>query len=222
MLRWILALLGFIYSGFILALIGFFVGAAFDRSLSLGTGAINPFSAAARQQSFLRTLFTLMGALAKSDGHISRDEINQVEHFMAQMGMTADHRQQAIAYFKEGAALNGDIDALLTDFKRCCGHTRNLNQVLMTYLITVALADGVVHAGEKALLGRIAQSLGFSLAELEQLLAMSSAQDHFAPGANASEATLEEAYRALGVGASVSDKELKRAYRKQMSKYHPG
>jgi DnaJ like chaperone protein len=46
-------------------------------------------------------------------------------------------------------------------------------------------------------------------------------QTHFAGGQANSETALEDAYKALGVSKEQSDAEVKRAYRKLMSKYHP-
>ena len=221
MIKWISGFLGFSYYGIVGALIGYFIGSAIDRSLSLGVGAVNPFTADQRRESFLKTSFTLMGTLAKADGHVSKLEIAQVEGFMNQMGMTAEHRQQAINYFKEGTSPDCDVNAVLKEFRTHCGHTRNLNQVLLSYLIAVALADGVMHHAEEAVLQRIASALGFTSQEFLQLLSMINAQDHFSGSAASSEATVSEAYKALGVESTATDKEVKKAYRQLMSKYHP-
>ena len=44
---------------------------------------------------------------------------------------------------------------------------------------------------------------------------------HFAGGQVDSAAALDDAYKALGVDKDSTDAEVKRAYRKLMSKYHP-
>jgi DnaJ like chaperone protein len=221
MLKWILALVGFQVGGFFGALLGLFFGSIIDRSINFGVGAINPLSNAKRQESFLKTTFTLMGTMAKADGHISKAEIDQVERFIAQMGMTSGHRQQAIEYFQEGAKPDFNIDAQLQDFITNCGHTLNLTQMLLSYLISVALADGELHKDEESVLRQIALRLGFSEQAFAQLLGMIGAQDHFSSGGTHSKATLEEAYKALGVNPNDSDRDIKRTYRSLMSKYHP-
>ncbi len=220
MVKWIGAFLGFAALGFIGAGLGYFIGSIIDRSMNLGVGAINPLSAKARQDSFLKTSFLLMGKLAKADGHISKDEIDSVEAFMAQLGMTAEHKRQAIDYFKQGSDANFEIKPCLDEFRQHCGQTKNLNQALLTYLIVLALADGVLDEAEESLLAAIAQQLGFSQAEFTQLMSMIGAQGQFGGGAT-TQASIGEAYKALGVSESDSDKDIKRAYRKLMSKYHP-
>lgn len=220
MVKWIGAFLGFAGLGLPGAFLGYFIGSIIDRMMSLGMGAVNPLSAKSRQESFLKTAFLLMGKLAKADGHISKSEVDSVEAFMSQLSMTADHRKQAIGFFKQGSSDNFDIKPCLDEFKLHCGQTKNLNQALLTYLIVLALADGVLDRNEEALLISIAQELGFSEAEFAQLMSMIGAQDQFGGGAT-TQGSIDKAYQALGVTESDSDKDIKRAYRKLMSKYHP-
>ena len=46
-------------------------------------------------------------------------------------------------------------------------------------------------------------------------------QSHFGGGQATTAAALDDAYKALGVGKESTDAEIKRAYRKLMSQYHP-
>ncbi len=217
------ALIGFYFLGFIGALIGFFIGGAIDRNIAYGAGAINPLSNALRQSVFIETLFTLKGKLAKADGHISQDEIDHTEQVIQQLGMSAEHRKVAIDLFRKGAAAEFDIGPQLGRFMQVCGHTHHLKQVLLVYLIVLALSDGKIDAAEEALLSDIAQRLGYSQAEFRRQLEMVLNQSHFAGAGGQAVATsaLEDAYKALGVSQSSSDQEVKRAYRKLMSQYHP-
>ena len=222
MFKFIGFIAGFYFFGFFGALLGLFVGSFFDRIRVYGAGAINPLQNAMRQAVFLETLFIAMGKLAKADGVVTQDEIAHVEQFMQKLGMTAEHRQQAIAWFKQGANPDFDIEPACRRFMSVCGNTKNLKQVLLVYLIVMALADGHFHPDEEALLGRIATHLGYSQAEFRQILDMVLNQSHFGGATQASQAdALEDAYKALGVTKDSSDAEIKRAYRKLMSQYHP-
>lgn len=212
---------GFYFSGFWLALLGLFIGSIFDRVRIYGSGGMNPLQNALRRAVFLETVFISMGKLAKADGHVSQDEIDHVEAFMQKLGMTAEHRQQAIALFKQGAAPDFDITPTYQRFLSVCGHTKNLKDVLLVYLIVMALADGHFHPAEEALLTDIAGRLGYSPAAFKQMLDMVANQTHFGGGQVTSEAALDDAYKALGVTKENSDAEIKRAYRKLMSQYHP-
>lgn len=212
---------GYYFFGFFGALLGLFVGSFFDRIRLYGPGAINPLQNALRQAVFLETVFIAMGKLAKADGVVTQDEIDHVEQFMQKLGMTAEHRSQAIAWFKQGASPEFDIRPVCARFMSVCGSTKNLRQVLLVYLIVMALADGHFHPAEQALLGEIASHLGYDQAEYRQILDMVMNQSHFGAGGASEADALEDAYKALGVSRDSTDAEIKRAYRKLMSQYHP-
>ncbi|MEF8733672.1 MAG: TerB family tellurite resistance protein [Candidatus Accumulibacter meliphilus] len=133
---------GFYFFGFFGALLGLFLGSIIDRARAYGAGGINPLQNALRQAVFLETMFISMGKLAKADGHVSQAEIEHVELLMQKLGMTPEHRVQAIALFKRGADPAFAIDSTYARFMSVCGHTRHLKQVLLVYLISMATADG--------------------------------------------------------------------------------
>ena len=222
MFKLILTLLGFFWLGLLGALLGFFIGGSIDRAKSYGIGGINPLANAKRQEVFLATCFILMGKLAKSDGHVSQHEINHVEDFMRQMGMTQEHRQQAITQFKRGTIADDALVAeVCQEFMLHCGQTLHLRQTLLTYLIVIALADQQLDQAEEKTLEQIALHLSYPSAQFRQLLEMILNQAQFAQGRPASQSNTEEAYKALGVSTASSNQEVKRAYRKLMSQHHP-
>ena len=175
------------------------------------------------QQTFYETVFRLMGHLAKVDGRISADEIAQAQKLMDQLGLTADHRHRAIDLFKEGSRAEFSVDDAMVHFMSKCGRHRQLRQVLLEYLFHISYADGELHRAEKESLAAVAVWLGIKGAAFERYLQMYQAQYGFTYGrevANEKE-HLQDAYTALGVKSSASDRELKGAYRRLMSKHHP-
>ena len=221
MFKLIGALLGFYFFGFFGALIGYFLGSFIDRYKAYGIGGVNPLSQSQRQSAFLETVFISMGKLAKADGHISQDEINHVEQFIQKLGMSAEHRQQAIALFKQGADANFDLEPSLNKFIAICGNTNDLKQMLLVYLIVMALSDGHIHSDEEIMLKNVARHFGYDQAAFKRMLDMVLNQSHFAGGQTPTASRLDDAYKALGVSKESSDHEIKRAYRKLMSQYHP-
>lgn len=222
MYKLIVAVIGYLIFGFFGAFIGYLIGSSLDRARDYGLGGINPLTTGQRQKVFLDTLFVLMGKLAKADGHISQDEIDHVEAFIKKVGLTAEHRKEAISQFKIGSAVDFDMSQTLDVFMQSCGQTSNLKQVLLMYLTVIALADGNLDNAERSVLEQIALPLGYSRSEFNRILDMVLNQAHFASGKSASSTNaLADAYKALGVSETSSDQELKRAYRKLMSQYHP-
>ncbi len=251
LIKYITAVLGFFLFGRSIfgAIIGFLIGAFISFKLSGGLlGKLSGFGnlggitgmKTQRQSLFFETVFTLMGKLAKADGRVSEAEIAHVEQFMRQLNMSAEHRKQAIAYFKAGAQPEFTIEPLIQAFNTTTAASPNLKQMLMIYLIRVALADGQLHDKEARLLESIAQQLGYAPRFLEQLLAMLHGQDQFSGGSYQHHNTggqsggqssrytdytaagaLEAAYQALGVSKTDTDAHIKKTYRRLVREYHP-
>lgn len=228
------AVVGYIVAGPIAAAIGFIAGFFFDRRLSARKKQ-DPWQRAKVEKAFFQAIFPLLGRLAKADGHISQEEIDSTEELMTRMGLNADARKEAIVLFKQGAEPDYDALATVDVFMATCGSFNNLRQIFLVYLITLAYADNVLHEEEEKLLYAVADRVGYSRYAFNHLLGMIHAQAHFFNGRKqqsgyhndfqhkqrATQSELELAYSALGVSSDITDKELKKAYRKLMSEYHP-
>lgn len=248
-------LLGFFTLGLIGAAVGVVAGHFFDVGLKKTFNLHSPEQLQKVQLVYFKTVFRLLGALAKADGRVSEQEIKQTEEVMLQMGLTDAHRKQAILYFKEGSQTEFNIPEAVEQFSSACGEFANLKQLLLDYLITLALADDHLDDAEDRVLQQIAEQLGFGQKFYQHMLRMAAAQKRFAHnqqqeyseqhdhtreeqshrqqrGSNQSHSgdwrnkfsagnELETAYSALGVTASATDAEIKKAYRKLMSQYHP-
>ncbi len=212
---------GYYAFGLFGALLGLLIGFVIDRMRAYGSGGINPLQNPLRQTVFLETMFISMGKLAKADGQISAEEIAHTEAFMKKLGMTEEHRLRAIDLFKQGAVPAFDIGPTYDRFMAICGQTSQLKHVLLVYLVVMALTDGHFHPQEEALLTTIASRLGYDEAAFRHLMEMVLNQSHFGGGKPHTAAALDDAYKALGVTKESTDQEIKRAYRKLMSQYHP-
>lgn len=221
MFRILGAFVGFFILGILGIFLGYFLGSFIDRFRAFGSGGMNPFNTTRRQSVFLETVFILMGKLAKADGRVSETEVSHVQQFMQKLGMTPEHRLRAIALFKQGASVDYAIHPKIDEFLVVCGRSNNLKQMLLVYLIIMGLSDGHLNTAEEELLKEVAGRLGYNPAAFRQLLDMVLNQMHFAGGHSTSESALEDAYKALGVSKENTDQEIKRAYRKLMSQYHP-
>ena len=220
--------IGYYSFGIIGAIIGAYAGHLFDRGFAQLRQEESPEVLQAIQTTFFTTTFTLIGYLAKADGRVSEEEIDETQQLMEKMGLTAEHKREAIRLFKIGAEPDFNPDTSLRTFQEVCGRRAQLKQMLMVYLINTALADGKFDEKEEIALRTVAEGLQFSHRAFEQLLRMVRAQESFSGGhyqqRSYTQTTSDElatAYTALGVTENSSDKEIKKAYRKLMSEYHP-
>lgn len=211
--------------------LGLMAGHFYDSLQRLSRGHFTHLSAdqrAAIQRSYFETSFKLLGYLAKADGHVSEAEVSHTEQLMSRMGLDTEQRKQAIAFFKLGSTPEFSVGDTLSSFNEICGRQPRLKQTLISYLITLAMADGTVDADEKKALLEISSGLGIPAFVFEQLLGMIQAQASFQQqqysqggGGQSQAGNLDKAYQALGVEASATDVEIKKAYRKLISENHP-
>ena len=180
------------------------------------------------QTVFFTTVFAVMGHLAKADGRVSKEEIAMAENVMAQMQLQPEQRKVAIRLFNEGKRDDFPLDEVLYQFRRECNRRANLMQMFLEILIATAMADGRLDDAERGVMLSVCQFLGIPRPYFEQLLSMVTAQQHFAGSGGRgshyvppSGASVEDAYKVLGVPASASDDEVKKAYRRQMNQHHP-
>jgi len=213
---------GFMIGGPLGALMGIAFGHSFDRGMS-GAGGIEWGADQERiQAAFFTATFSVMGYIAKADGRVTREEIRLAEAVMDRLGLNAEMRASAKKLFGEGKADDFPIDEVMQQFRRETHRRTTLIQMFLEIQLQAAYADGVMHPAEKEALVNICGHLGIPVAQLDRLEEMLRAGfGRSGYDAAASRTSLADAYHIIGVDKSVSDAELKKAYRRLMSQHHP-
>lgn len=221
---------GFMLGGPLGALLGAAFGHQFDQGLSGLAAAtddgIAPGDNERIQSAFFTATFSVMGYLAKADGHVTPEEIAMARRVMGQMALTPELQSAAISLFNAGKQPHFDLDAVLEQFRRECHRRRNLLRIFIEIQLHAVYADGKLHPAEQHIVQHICAALGFSRLEFAALQARVRAEREFAgaqraPAQTTARAALAEAYGVLGQTAQADDAEIKKAYRRLMNQHHP-
>jgi DnaJ like chaperone protein len=211
-------------------LLGLVLGHLYDQWVARGRGGARADPAIVRA-TFFRAAFTVMGHVAKSDGHISEQDIAAARRIFRQFNLGEADTRAAMQFYTEGKQPGFDAEAMLAELASACrGRPEVLRMFLEIQMRAALLGDGLAGITRETLL-RVAGALGigaFEFAHLEALLRFQAYAGAWGSAGGAGRRTeaggrssLEEAYEILGVPASASDAEVKRAWRRQMSENHP-
>lgn len=202
---------------------GLIVGAAIAYAVSwaLRQSLVGRLQVA--QSQLIESTFSVMGALCKADRVVTRDEIRAAEAIFDRLHLTPALREEAKAAFNRGKAPEFDLDAAVDRFREIGRGRGPLLQLFLQIQVMAVAADGDVHPAEHEMLVRVARRLGLTERDVAQLEALlrAAAGGPSAAGAPPTRQRLDDAYAALGVSPKASDSEVKRAYRRLMSRNHP-
>ena len=220
-------MLGLFRGGLSGALFGLFLGHMADRFLAGITGV------STTRKTFFEALFSSLGHLSKADGQVTETEIRMVEALMQRMQINGEDRQRAIRYFNRGKEEGFDLEAALHSFLRYSAVRQDLRLMFMEIIVEAAFSSGRVSQEEHAVLLRIASALripGQLFAAMMQARgapvgghgqgSYDRRRSYRASGRNTT-GSMDQAYAQLGLTRKASDGEIKKAYRKLVSQYHP-
>jgi DnaJ like chaperone protein len=218
-------LLGFLAGGYVGAVVGALLGHQFDRGLASQRLREHgsDFGSLDRQQVFFEATFLVMGHVAKADGRVSEEEIQVARAVMHRMRLRPEAVRQAIALFTRGKQPGFDVDEQVRVLRRACGHQPDLVRAFLEIQMDLALSKGAIKPRERELLWRIAGGLGVSRVELAQFEAVLRAQRSFSERVRrgGADEELAQAYKALGLEPTATDREIKLGYRRLMNQHHP-
>lgn len=197
------------------AMLGALLGQALDRRLQLHSWADLLERLGARQ--VLRNdelLFVLLGRLAKSGGQVLDPHIAQARQEMRQLDMAPAAQKRAIAAFNRGKS---GSDSLRGYLKRLKAQPHAAEGVLRACWRMI-LADGRVAPQERELIVLWGGWLGWTR---QQVLALGGERDAQQRPVATRGGTYLQALTLLGVTEASDPEQIKRAYRRLLSRHHP-
>ena len=210
MIKWIAALLGFVFYGFRGAILGFIIGSLIDNltSSSRGGGGFGMFREEQRVTpgDFELHLLSLSAIVIRSDGKVSQQEMDYVRTYFVQ----SYGKERANAIFR---TFNEVVNKREMNAARIAQFLAQRTQYaarlqIVHFLFSIANADGLVSTAEANKIREIAGYLRLGSKDFESIMAM-----FFK--------TTDNAYKILEIDKSATDAEVKKAFRTMAKKYHP-
>ena len=238
-----------IFHSFFGALLGAFLGHLADKKIyELGSVSSSVFgSGLTRQSIFTQTTFAVLGHIAKAKGRVTEDDIHLARQLMARLKLDETAQKQAQKAFSLGKESSFPLRLVIQEFREACGQRVDLLRFFVEVQMQAALQDGELDANEQQILFTIAETMGISRFQFEQMIAMVMAAQQFRSGGfkyeyhqggyqqqsqggyysgqnqsySNSAPSIDAAYKVLGVSADDDQNTVKRAYRKLMNEHHP-
>jgi DnaJ like chaperone protein len=212
-------IIGLLRGGITGAVLGFFLGHMVDRFLA-GLGGVSRV-----RDAFFGAMFATLGHINKADGRVTRAEIAAAEELMRRLQLSAEERQRAIAFFQQGKQPDFDLDAALREFARHSMMRHDLRIMFIELLLQAAVADGSLNAAEERILQRACMILHIPANVYAAMRQAHQGGAQAGPGgyrqAPQQAVSIDQDYASLGLKRDASEQEIKRAYRKLVSQYHP-
>ncbi|RAP34767.1 molecular chaperone DjlA [Legionella quinlivanii] len=243
--------LGYLMGGSAGALFGILIGNFFDRGLAehFSRPHWSYYSEKRKviQQVFFQTTFSVMGHIAKADGRVSEEEIQVARQLMNEMRLNNEQQELAKRLFNEGKDPHFDLESTLNTLQDTCRVNPELLKLFMDIQYRVAKAGGLTESKVQAL-DNIFRQMGFaplkqqyrfyedfifggaySTADYSQRNNQRSSSSYSSNSHQRREEfnnyqnpnNLMHAFAVLEISPNASKQEVKKAYRKLISRNHP-
>jgi DnaJ like chaperone protein len=175
----------------------------------IGGGGQQRFSIREQAQAaYFVALFSMLGKLAKADGTVSREEGEAFKNMLRQMPLSHAQREFAINVFNEAKRSPYSIEDFARQFQQITAGRPEIHTQMVDMLYQLAAVDQHLHEQEEAAIRSVSRILGLNEQQVDGIKAK-----YFDDAASH--------YEVLGIPASSSDEEVRKAYRELARKYHP-
>jgi len=154
---------------------------------------------------FGATMLILFAAVMKADNELKKSELEYVKKFFIQQ-FNFNYAQDRMRLFREIIKQDLPLRDVCLQIKRHMDHPSRLQMIHI--LFGLSQADGHVHPMEVKVIHTIASHMGISGNDFESIQAMFYRDSTVA-------------YKILEINPDATDLEVKKAYRKMASKFHP-
>ena len=157
------------------------------------------------QRDFNVTFLVLSAAVMKADGNVKRSELDYVKRFFLQ-NFGQERAENYIKMLREILEKDYNLYEVSQQVGRYMDYSSRLQ--LLHYLFGIANSDSRISNEELSVINTISDYMGITNSDFQSVKAMFIKET-------------DSAYKILGVDASASDEEVKKAYREMAKKNHP-
>lgn len=170
-----------------------------------------------RSPLFVETLFATMGRLAGADGRVNEYEIAFARDLMQRLQLSEPQTRKAMFAFNHGKTSDWPMQNKLQDLRGRYGDKQWISQCFLEWQIRFCLTDGPLQAMERVQLSRVAETLHINQVQFASLLAKAQPKRPLVNQTN----TIKDDLATFKLTAQATWSDVKSAYRKLISQYHP-
>ncbi|PIQ42823.1 MAG: co-chaperone DjlA [Gammaproteobacteria bacterium CG11_big_fil_rev_8_21_14_0_20_46_22] len=207
---------------------GLIIGFMIDRGRPMAFGNRQA------NQAFFEATFLIMGYLSKADGQVSDKEIQYARQVMKHWHLSPRQTEEAMRLFYQGKNQEFDRYEVLKKLRQHYGHRPRMLAQFINIQARLCYINGMLNPQLKPLLQDIAAITGLGPLNFAYYDLMFGWKAHFEQARRGGyqhqqgsgfqqryTTSINEAYKILGVNQDANKNDVKRAYRKLMSQYHP-
>lgn len=203
--KWIGLGLGWALGGPIGGILGLAVGSIFDSGTTAVSGPEREARTRTLRGDYAASLLVLIAAVMKADGRVLKSELDYVKrYFMVRFG--EDTASEAVIMLRDILRQDIPLRDVTQQLAQRLEYSYRLEMV--HFLFGIASADGAVSDAENTVIHRIAGFMRISDSDFQSIRAMFVSQT-------------DASYKILEIEPTVTDEEVKKAYRRMAMKYHP-
>lgn len=179
------------------------------------------------QSDFLMVLMVLSAAVMKADGKVLKSELDEVKAFLRK-NFTEEEGKEALQMLKKLLQTNFNYREVCMQVRVRLNYSGKLE--LLHLLFKISYADGDIAQSELNIIYEMSSLMAISRADFDSVRYAyvnykRSSSGGYSGGSSSSDSsssmTLAEAYKILQIESTVTDEEVKKAYRRMAMKYHP-
>ena len=201
--------MGWVLGGPIGAIVGYAIASMNERNTRQSwdqTGAFQHQNyPRTKPGDFIVSLLVLFAKVMKADKKLLKSELDYVKQFLRQQ-FTIRQTQEFMVLLKDILQQEYALKDVCRQIQRSMDHPSRLE--IIHILFGLSASDGEVHPEEVRVIHTIANYLNINQSDYKSIKAMFIGDS-------------SSAYTILEIDSTVSDQDVKKAYRKMANKYHP-